>query len=444
MLRSANVPPRNWLADKIKSFHDLAQTNTAAVDGACDRLRAGGTIVRVFHQPNLFAALNIAGLMKLADSACESLESNLLIRPVSLFVVLDYDEAGDQRFRTPFLPAWSNVGLVRLSGAVPERLRKSLACTVATPNVDHVSDWMVKFELAVKGWGRLLRREDRAALSPADLGEGLEVTLEVHRALFSRHSSLTAANASALSWLSNVAWKLDTLFVPSSWLLEIGHKYLVELLRTPDNRMEKANEVCKQLADEMKVDYPYVGLNFRNRGAWRICPRCYRRNPLRIQLEGSRTVGSWQCTKCEVGGIDDVDRYETIPSPTGPVPRIVPTAIVCNLLEVLAYGLLVDIHYSGSVEHVFWSRVIGSVLGMPIPSDFFWYPANLVSSTPVDNALRSFGHEDNAMESTEVRNAFLKGQLPATFYSVLYHRDALARTIVASGEHEDSVNLGLF
>src|ERR1700722_6920786 len=27
MLRSANVPPRNWLADKIKSVHDLAQTN---------------------------------------------------------------------------------------------------------------------------------------------------------------------------------------------------------------------------------------------------------------------------------------------------------------------------------------------------------------------------------------------------------------------------------
>src|ERR1700704_5814665 len=52
------------------------------------RLRSGDSVVRVSHQPNLFAGLNISGLNILADKAARETNS------VVIFIGIDYDDAG--------------------------------------------------------------------------------------------------------------------------------------------------------------------------------------------------------------------------------------------------------------------------------------------------------------------------------------------------------------
>lgn len=108
-------------------------------------------LVVVAHQPNMCAATNIASTLVCAAVIAEAVDGT----PV--FVAIDYDEAGDQRFRSPHLPPASDGGEEAfLAGAVPKRSRRVPAFALPPPAPDVRNMWRDRHGQAVLHWRRRL------------------------------------------------------------------------------------------------------------------------------------------------------------------------------------------------------------------------------------------------------------------------------------------------
>jgi hypothetical protein len=422
----------NFLATEAERFHELAQTYTPNVRLSLERLRQGGQPIRVFHQPNTLAGLNIGGLAVVADYSCELLAPHNGTRPIAVFLALDYDDAGDQRFRTPQLPAWSEVKILRLGGVVQGSLRRRVACAVPTPPKDRVMDWLLKITEAAKMWARLLRRAGASVNPYREVNEKAKQMTDVYLRYYQELASLTLANAAALSWLLNVAWELDTIVIPSSWLLKYSYKDMIFFARDEGAYSSKATAEVMTAASVLQLDILPKAINLRNKGIWRVCPQCFTRNFMRLIVEVDSTIGEWECSSCEAKGVEAIDEFQMLSSPVGDVPRLVPAVTICDLLEIKSYGLPIGIHYAGSVEHTLWSRITSILLGQLNSFEYFWEPHGIVANSIMTTALGHIHNIRQRDEEGELIDAFQRGRFPAVLYWIIGDSYQVRQSIIHS------------
>src|SRR5262245_25949912 len=62
---------REKLSLRIRRFHDEAETLITSIEEATNLVVSGNPLIRVAHQPNLFAALNILGLPVIASAVAD-------------------------------------------------------------------------------------------------------------------------------------------------------------------------------------------------------------------------------------------------------------------------------------------------------------------------------------------------------------------------------------
>lgn len=422
------------LVAMAEQFHQRTETNTPRVQAALARLRAGAKIIRIFHQPDTLMGLNIAGLLDLADRASEVLAGGTGQRPVAVFILLDYDVAGDQRFRAPYLPGRLHFGLTHLSGAVPTKARRRIACATPPPSVAQVDSWMHLFNEAAMSWADLLRRAGEPILTPSEIQDRLSAVAKAIAHAYRSMPSLTLANAAAASWMANIAWGLDTVFVPSSWLLGHSHGDMINILRNGMDWSERATQGINQALTSLGGAPLAKQIDLHTRGVWRVCPQCLNRIPMRVVPESDRTIGSWLCQSCHESGLEIIDEHAIISTPLGEVPRIVPAVFVCDLLESISYGLDIGVNYAGGVEHALWSQVAAVTHGLPLSFQYFWDPNDLIEKRIVQAAIQSMRRHAHSQDEQEqvLSDSFQRGRFPALFFWALYGRKYLRDSVLRS------------
>jgi hypothetical protein len=132
-LKTVDLPSKTWVygvTNESTAYLERMNLFNMQHKNLIGEIKNTSPILRVSHQPNLFAGLNIMGLNFLMSNALKALDA------VPIFVSIDYDEAGDQRFRAPMLPSAQGQNLIYLRGAVPRSRRRAIACSIEKPRIE--------------------------------------------------------------------------------------------------------------------------------------------------------------------------------------------------------------------------------------------------------------------------------------------------------------------
>lgn len=303
------------------------------------QLRGGAPVIRVSHQPNLFAGLNVLGLTLHACVIARTTGS------VPVFVGIDYDEAGDQRFRTSLLPPTNGSTSVYLKSAVPKRQRRMIACSVPKPGIEDLRDWVRLQAQTAQHW----RKRLGLPVYQKSLLSDLPYIEYVNKA-----DSLTEFTLSLMVFYAKEVFGCDILAVRASRLLPYLNTFINELMKV----LVEGDSSCA------------------NRLVWRTCGICYERCAA-VPQNGSQIFAEWQCNSCNATGLELLDWTETVESEVGFVPAFVPRVTLCDAIDFRMAHSRGSIAYAGGVKHAFDSRLLALKAGLEIAPEFIWEPTNL-------------------------------------------------------------------
>jgi len=399
---------RAHLITEARRFHDHAQTLTPGVTKALDDIAGGCQLLRVSHQPNSLTGLNI--LIPLLMLTRGTTSSAKVGQPVTVFFIVDYDEARDQRFRTPVLPSPSGQGVLFMESAVRKVDRHRIAAAVPTPRPVVLKSWGDQLLWVVKAWSTQLRRlgldvpSRRAAVSQTEALVG-----ELHSVMQAEHF-LTQANAVLLSRLCNNVWGLDAIFVF-------------------ERRMWAA--VSADLVRFLSLDIPQAERDEIRLGLWRLCLQCHERCPTTVYISGTGDlVADWRCAHCATSEFGEAVTWDASPeSDKDRLPTFIPKVGLSDLADISCYGFAGGAGYAGGIEHVVRSRCWARKHSFVAPPELAADPLDVL--LPGEDCNSLFNGRRTDMVAWE---AFQTAKYPAVFFSALVERGDVPSRLWPSSE----------
>lgn len=421
----------NIFVELSKRFHVSAGTYTESVIAALNRLSSGAPVIRLFHQPNTLMGLNVLGLTDISRHLQHN-HSLSSLKPVTLFLLLDYDSANDKRFISPTFPILSKLGPVYLKGVVPNRIRNRIACAVPQPPEHVAVNWLNQLIESAKFWSSAISRSGAPIFSKAQIDERGAFIIAQLKESFTSSSSLTEVNSFVISKFINTILNYDILFIPASWLLEYSYPNILEILCMDDDIIGQLNTVIKQEYKQFGLELDLIDCNFKQKGAWRICHQCFKRRPMRVEgVNVTNLVGSWECPQCGIKATECLSDYQVVQGPFGEIPKVIPSVIICDLLEVLSYELMVGCHYAGGLEHLIRSKFVRKAIGQPLATDFIWDPNTLFTDKCNIDQISNLD-SDYTCGLDCWNKSFRCGKFPAIFYWLLLDYNYISNGIYTS------------
>lgn len=428
-----NLTPIRAFIELVERFHEFADINTENVRNSIIRLSAGAPIIRIFHQPNTIAALNIIGLLDLARYLMKN-PSWGETQPVILFIALDYDKADDKRFRNPVIPTFSKDGLLSLKGVVPNKIKKQIACAIRAPQTEDSLKWIKFLEESAKYWRPVLKKSDYSVRSKRDITDKSKLISEAFSRIYVPNNSITLANTMAIAWFIVKVLNLDVLFIPASWLLQYSYDDILFLLSIDDDKVASINRSIRQLYKQLNITPNFKEVDFKNRGVWRLCNNCYVRKPITIvNVSSGEIIGEWRCDECGIETTENLNKFELIDTHLGAIPKVIPSVMVCNLLETISYRFQTAINYAGSIQHLLLSKVACRELDIPMMRDYIWEPSVLFDKSSINNGLDTIDRGLSSEQKSDWVIAFQEAKFPTFFYWMLFSEyDIIFNAIVDS------------
>lgn len=409
------------LGSLSKKFHTLAGTYTEPVKQAIHRLSLGAPVIRIFHQPNTLMGLNVLGLTEISNHL-QHCRSWLTQKPVTLFLLLDYDSANDKRFLSPVLPAFSKQGPITLKGVVPNSIRGRIACAVPQPPKQAAVQWINQVIDSAKFWRPAIQSTGMPVFLKSEIGERGAFIVEQLMEVYSISYSMTQNNSFMLSKFVNTILDHDVLFLPASWLLEYSYPKFLEILCLDEYTISELNLVIEREQKSLGLKDNQFRCNFKQKGAWRTCSKCFTRRPLIVRGDSvTNLVGSWECSHCGIKATESLDKYQVVDGPFGEIPKIIPSVVMCDLLEVLSYQLVIGCHYAGGLEHLMQSKLVRKAIGIPLADDFIWDPVTLFTDKYKRVNIRRSNNSLN-YGLDRWNESFRCGKFPAVFYWLLFDK----------------------
>ena len=335
-----NRPEKTWAAAVVHEssayMHKLGLMGDRRKE-LLHLIQSGAPVTRVSHQPNLFASLNILGLNHLAGDIADATKS------VAVFVSIDYDEAGDQRFRSTILPPTSGSTPQYLSRAVPKDQRRAIACSIEKPSIQSLRYLLDTQKHSVKYWRRQLGLPPvRQSLLDTSLFEPY----------LANASSLAEFNLALIAHFTKEVFNKDIVVVQASKLLP------------------HLNEQVNKLAGKLIAFEPTCA----NKLVWHICNKCYQRLPTKLKSEDGSILVEWNCTRCRLAATGPLDWTATINSAVEPVPAFVPRITLCDAIDFQLARSCGSISYAGGIRHILNSRILAQKAALKLGPEFIWDP----------------------------------------------------------------------
>lgn len=354
------LPPRDGVVSSSQlrlasdRFHMRAGTLTPKVAAAIAQLRSGH-LVKLVHQPNLFAYAKLLGQFVAAEQLAARVEGSSAI-----YGFIDYDVVDNQRFRQAMIPDLSSgQGFRRVS--LPRNLtrhRTAISLRVAAPELEWSHETATSLAQAIQSYsafpGAVAMGSTGLARLSADLDHAARNASNVadHNAiLLSRFvngwlgSAIPFVPMSTL-W-SNAASAIDAL--PSFLEIFKAVRAAATMLRSHDVELGRA---------ENDHYLPW----------WAVCT-CGSRVPLAKSGEGPA------CSHC--GQRVRVSSFEANQDfSVQTVPRI----IMHNLLNARGFGFQCGVSHLGSAEHIIQHSLALSLIGLPPLPQWLWQCAGSFNS----------------------------------------------------------------
>ena len=328
---------RKLIVDATATFHERNGT-LADVARSLAEFRDGAPVIRFAHQPNLFPYLGVLGQFLLVQNLAQLAADITRRSVVPAYFVVDYDEAGNQRFHKSLLPdPRSRHGAVTLSYPLSHWDRKKTAFTLATPGESVTGGWIDTFDRWTERYKSASRTYALDPLTEAGTGAARDLVTEL-RTIYRRHQIFSDGNSAQLSRFINSTWGMPVLFIP---------------LSVPAARLEEYfTDFAGRLAEREGSSATY---------AWYICPNCC----TRTAFSPAPAPTPLRCKFC---GRPEKVRAHTMVSSDGFTghsrPRITPKVLMDTLADYELYGVVAGTGYAGGLAHMRSSRIVAQRMGI--------------------------------------------------------------------------------
>jgi len=367
---------RNALRDIAVHFHNKAGTLTKGVHHNLELFASGAPLLRIAHQPNTFAYLGVYAQFIFWDALARSLFSRHHILPCQVYLIVDFDNAGDKRFRTNHFPDVEiSKGFFPLSAPVQKDSFDKVLSAIEKPTEGIVREWISSLESVVERDLTFLRRKGIFEKELGQTRECLEVLGREIETSYNRASSLSEFNAIFLSRIVNLYWKMPTAFFPLSQATSLMKSCYEYLLQNYPIIVKLSNRIIDQLQSKGVSISNGLRANSETFPFWFVCPNCSVRVPLKFLANTNLSVAG-VCPKCES---DYQYRLGTLSSPdlTPIHDKIIPRILFDVLTDIIGWRISGGVGYIGGAEHALVCGLLASELGLHAPPECLWRPLGI-------------------------------------------------------------------
>ena len=118
-------------------------------------------LIRIAHQPNLFPLLGVVAQFLLFRSTSMIMSKRYGVKPIELYLIVDYDTAGDSRFRTAHYPDVNRkTGIADISAKIPSKSFNKPMFDIVKPEKDRVEFWLETIRSIFQQETSMLKRKN--------------------------------------------------------------------------------------------------------------------------------------------------------------------------------------------------------------------------------------------------------------------------------------------
>lgn len=318
------------IADLIEQFHVKSCTMTPEIEKGIGELRNGAYIVVMPHQPNIFPSVAIVEPIFYLVEACRlaSEKSGKQFLPIFMFV--DYDSAGDKRFRKCSIPITSKPYRKHLHLSIPSDKLNDTMFHIEKPPYAIVQNWMEDFRVAAKQFAKKSKYSK-------SIGVYFKQIEEIICQCYEKADTFAEFNEFILDYIVNKCWKMSVLFFKGHMQYLSTSVEFEELIKNQQTINSLFNDAIGILHSE-QVDVSVKIRNITDNKIWHYKDDCKRRCK---EICG-------QCSNMKI--IKRSKKY------------IFPDVICDNILDYLYLGKSGSVGYYKQAEHIVISNYIQSAL----------------------------------------------------------------------------------
>jgi hypothetical protein len=412
------------LKHAARAFHERAGTATNGVLNNIEGISDDTPRIRVAHQANLFPSLGVASQFFLLQTLAQNLNEQHMTNPSQLFIIVDYDEARDQRFRVAHFPnVRGQMGSTFLSSAIHHSLLGNPMWSIAKPERATVEEWVAKLSSLTRQDLKSLSQEnlstefvEQESISEKEKGsieKNVEILKDLIWTAFERADTLVEFNAFFLSYIVNIYWKMPVAFVFGSKLQPLmlkGYELLIEHWPEISTRAQSSLRYFQE--HNVLIKSSIVKASPAVLPIWITCSgqyngaTCFRRLPLNI-TSNTQLIAYSHCERCGADYRFDLGTYKKVQLEPLLNHNLAPRILLDNLLDTVSLGIVGGVGYAGQAEHMLLTNYIASKVAdsWETPPHILWQPKGFFYGLTECRALRTlWGSEpDNSAKRNALK-----------------------------------------
>lgn len=363
---------RATLASISSKFHEKAGTLTEQVRSNLEGIACGNYLLLIPHQPNIFTSLGTLCPFIFLDSLATIIEDIYSIPTAQVYLIVDYDDCADRRFRTANFPDVTRKnGVFSLTGNVPRHVHGAPMWTVTKPSQNLLDNLLNQIQNSVEQQLAIIRKAGicRYYLDYRDrVRANIDRVSAIAREAYQLASTYAEFNSFFVSKIVNQCWNQRISFVP-------GHELQTHLAPAKKWIFEHASQIQDQIiqarSEIIQCGYK-CSLNQSQDSEthlWYYCKECQRRFATRtdgnLWLVDSECKNSLDCikprtiNKANLSSIGD---------------RLLPKVVADNLIDIISLNKIGGSGYIGQAEHLLISNNVASTLGLQPPPQLIFAP----------------------------------------------------------------------
>lgn len=401
---------RRMLSELARKFHSQAGTLTPEIEQASVLAAEDSLLLRVAHQPNVFPYMGVVSQFLFIYSTAEILAKRYDIPTVALYLIVDYDTAGDSRFRTAHFPATNKSdSTIDISVHVPKDSFNKPMFSLPRPPEELVSKWFERIESAARHDLIYLRRSGVLLKNMNAFVNNIHNTESMVWKAYDRSHSLTDFNSFFMSVLVNQEWDLPIIFVRES---DFRMNRFPIVSRDSLQALAKAEFESLSYLESKGVETHYQRHPSRF-PYWYFCEKCNERCSL--EYSDSPDALALECKECGQRRSFELDK---LMESSFEGKRFAPNVLLDDLLDTIDLSVSGGSTYIGGAEHTLVSNLVAERVGVPVFPQAVWRPwsAGLGTAELVISSMVEQGITENYQQMVDLVHDIDRGRA-----TVLYH-----------------------
>jgi hypothetical protein len=415
---------RNLIVDIALQFHYNAGTLTDEVKSNLELFILGKPIIRIAHQPNIFAYMGVYAQFIYLNQVANQLINKHSINCSQINLLIDFDEAGEKRFRQAKYPDLQRKEeLFFINAPISKKDFHKFMFMIEKPTSIVIEKWIMQLKNAVKNLPTLSSNNKDFK---EDYGKRMKIFSQVEEEIWDsnlRATTLSEFNSFFLSKIINNYWKLPTIFFPSSKLLPFLGKYHEFLL----SRYTDIRFTCENIVTSLKKQGIIISNSIRMNNTtfpfWFKCTNCNTRVPMVIRSKSRYDIFGI-CENCQSKYAFNLGSFEN-PNTEEVQGNLVPRVIFDILTDIVGWRISGGTGYIGAAESSIVAGICSSRLNWPVPPECLWTPKGIYDS-PIENNFKSLIKDNiDKSQKEEVLEMIENGKISILYYIITLGFDEL-------------------